>query len=181
MATGTSSAVHTNASSRQEPDNEPVKRIIAPIMTLLLACVGCAAVSLAQTGAPMRESTAHNQLDAKRMSLTLGEKTIRAVVADQEKTLLEGLLGWDRITDEEGMLLDFGRSGQYAIHMQGMKFPIDALWIDASGVVKLIYERIQPNSGRIYPSVYSCRYCLEIQAGFCKRYGVKEGDKIRFR
>ena len=158
-----------------------MKTIISLLVILPLVCAGGSSASFAENHQPMRQSTDQRQLDRKRVSITLGEKTIHAVVADQEKTLLEGLLGWDRITDEEGMLLDFGRSGQYAIHMQGMKFPIDALWIDANGEVKLIYEQIQPNSGRIYPSVYSCRYCLEIQSGFCKRYGVKEGDKIRLR
>ncbi|MGC8907917.1 MAG: DUF192 domain-containing protein [Desulfomonilaceae bacterium] len=158
-----------------------MKTIIPFVVILALAYLGGSSACLAQNAKPEGQSTGQHPSNERRVSITLGGKTIHAVVADQEKTLLEGLLGWDRITDEEGMLLDFGRSGQYAIHMQGMKFPIDALWIDASGVVKLIYEQIQPNSGRIYPSVYSCRYCLEIQSGFCKRYGVKEGDKIRLR
>jgi len=158
-----------------------MKRIAAVIMSLVLGMLGCTCLSLAQTREPSGQSASEKQSEKREISVTLGEKTIKAVVANQEKTLLEGLLGWSRITDEEGMLLDFGKPGQYAIHMQGMKFAIDAVWIDTSGIVKLIYEDIQPNSGRIYPSVYSCRYCLEIQSGLCKRQGVKEGDKIRLR
>lgn len=124
-------------------------------------------VQLAQTGG-----------EKKTASVTIGKKTLRAVIADREKTLSEGLLGWNTITDDEGMLLDFSSPGQYAIHMEGMKFPIDAVWIDSKGVIKLTYEKIQPNSGRVYPSIYSCRYCLEIKAGFCERFGVKEGQVI---
>jgi len=116
--------------------------------------------------------------EKKIVPIKIGEKTLRAVISDSEKTLTEGLLGWDTITEDQGMLLDFSSPGQYAIHMQGMKFPIDAVWIDSRGEIKLIYEKIQPNSGRVYPSIYSCRYCLEVKAGFCERQGVKEGGKV---
>jgi uncharacterized protein len=109
----------------------------------------------------------------------LGGKSLRATIADTKKTLTEGLLEWPEISEEDGMLLDFTLPGQYAIHMQGMKFPIDALWIDAQGVIKLIYEDIPPNSGRVYPSLFPCRYCLEIKAGYCHKYGVKAGQTVR--
>ena len=76
------------------------------------------------------------------------------------------------------MLLDFIRPGLFAIHMQGMKFPIDALWIDSNGVIKLIYADIQPDSGSRYPSMLPVRYCLEVHVGFCKKHGIKEGQKV---
>ncbi len=135
----------------------------------------------AETGIPNRFQLAQTSGDKKTVSVAIGKKTLRAVVADRDKTLTEGLLGWDTITDQEGMLLDFSAPGQYAIHMEGMKFPIDAVWIDSKGAIKLIYEKIQPNSGRVYPSIYSSRYCLEIKAGFCERYGVQEGQTISFQ
>jgi uncharacterized membrane protein (UPF0127 family) len=92
----------------------------------------------------------------------------------------EGLLGWSQITEEKGMLLDFAMEGQYAIHMQGMRFSIDAVWIDGKGIIKLVYEDITPNSGLIYPSLFPCRYCLEIKSGFCKKYGIKIGQTVQF-
>jgi uncharacterized protein len=116
----------------------------------------------------------------RMISVTLGNQTIRAVVADTDASRREGLLGWNQITEDTGMLLDFAMPGQYAIHMQGMKFPIDGVWIDGQGVIKLIYGAITPNSGLIYPSMFPCRYCLEIKAGFCNKYGIKIGDSVRF-
>lgn len=113
-------------------------------------------------------------------SITLGNQTIHAVVAATDASRREGLLGWDKITEDTGMLLDFAMEGQYAIHMQGMKFPIDAVWIDSKGVIKLVYDDIAPNSGLIYPSMFPCRYCLEIKAGFCKKYGIKIGQEVLF-
>jgi len=116
----------------------------------------------------------------KTVSISLNRVTIRAVVANSDASRTKGLLGWDKITDDLGMLLDFKVPGQYAIHMQGMKFPIDAIWIDSTGNIQVIYEEIPPNSGQIYPSMLPCRYCLEVKAGFCKRNQVKASQKVKF-
>ncbi len=114
------------------------------------------------------------------LPITFGEKTIQAVVADTDKSRGRGLLGWDTISEEQGMLLDFLREVHYAIHMETMNFPIDALWIDTNGSIRVIYEEIVPNSGLSYPSLFPCRYCLEVKAGFCKKYGVKMGQQVQF-
>lgn len=116
----------------------------------------------------------------KTVSIALNQVTIRAVLADTDPARKQGLLGWNKITDDLGMLLDFLLPGQYAIHMQGMKFPIDAIWMDSEGNIKLIYQEIQPNSGQIYPSMFPCRYCLEVKAGFCKRNQITIGQKVKF-
>jgi len=112
--------------------------------------------------------------------MTVGKQIIQASIADTDESKTRGLLGWDRITEEQGMLLDFVIAGHYAIHMQGMRFPIDALWIDDKGAIVLIYDSIQPNSGRVYRSMFPSRYCLELKAGFCKKYDVRMGDKVFF-
>jgi uncharacterized protein len=118
--------------------------------------------------------------ESKIISVTIGNTTFRAVVADTEPTRIRGLLGWDRISEETGMLLDFMVEGTYAIHMQGMKFPIDAIWIDSKGVIQWRYEDIPPNAGQVFPSMFPSRYCLEVAAGFCRKFGVKVGDKVIF-
>ncbi|MEW6532003.1 MAG: DUF192 domain-containing protein [Thermodesulfobacteriota bacterium] len=114
------------------------------------------------------------------MELKLGNGTIKAVVADTPSSRTRGLLGWQSIDDNTGMLLDFVFEGIYAIHMQGMKFPIDAVWIDSTGRVLLVYENIQPNSGLTYPSLVRSRYCLELKAGSVKRLGLSMGNKVQF-
>ncbi len=81
----------------------------------------------------------------RSLSVTLGSKTILAKVADNDSSRTQGLLGWSSINEETGMLLEFPSEADYAIHMQGMKFPIDAIWIDSKGLIRLIYEDIQPN------------------------------------
>lgn len=114
------------------------------------------------------------------VAITIGTRTIRSVLANTDASRTQGLLGWETISDDTGMLLDFIEEMEAAIHMNGMKFAIDAVWIDRNGVIKLIYEDIPPNPVHVYPSMFKCRYCLELKAGFCKRYGVKIGQDVQF-
>jgi len=149
--------------------------------TLLLVMILGLSFAVTQADEPQaggNSKTSGPQLQT--VSISLNRVTMRAVVADSDPSRRRGLLGWDTITDDLGMLLDFVAPGQYAIHMQGMKFPIDAIWIDASGNIQVIYEEIPPNSGQIYPSMFPCRYCLEVKAGFCKRNRIKMGQKVKF-
>jgi len=126
------------------------------------------------------EGSASNRPKSPMATVSFGGKTVSAVVANTDNTRRQGLLGWTAITDDEGMLLDFGLEGQHAIHMQGMKFAIDAIWIDAKGEVRLVYENLAPNSGMVFPSMFPVMYCLEVKAGFCSRYKVKSGQKVNF-
>ncbi|MEW6351888.1 MAG: DUF192 domain-containing protein [Thermodesulfobacteriota bacterium] len=123
--------------------------------------------------------TVQNQ-PLRKVSVTLGDTVVIASIAETDGARLRGLLGRETISEDQAMLLDFVNESNYAIHMQGMKFPIDAIWIDAHGEIKFIYQSVQPNSGEVYPSMVPARYCLETKAGLCRKYAVKIGQKVHF-
>ncbi len=154
-----------------------IRSRLSDLIFAFLICAGAWATCsfAAEPAAPQNQSPNLRSVAAK-----LGNKTILAKVADTDSSRIQGLLGWTSINDESGMLLEFPLESNYAIHMQGMKFPIDAIWIDSKGEIKLIYEDIQPNSGQVYPSMLPCRYCLEVKAGFCRKFAVKMGQKVSF-
>jgi uncharacterized protein len=151
------------------------QRIAAPVIAALFLGI---VVILPHISPVIAQETAGEKMQT--IPVVVGSKTIRAVLANSPQSRIQGLLGWNSIDEETGMLLDFIVDIDSAVHMEGMKFPIDAIWIDSKGEIKLIYNAIQPNKGIIYPTIVPCRYCLEVKAGFCKKYGIQVGQKIRF-
>ncbi len=149
------------------------------ILMSLAGFICCPSVVFAEQKAPVAKQMPKSARTAT-VPITLGGKTIHANVADTDFLLRTGLLEYKTISDDEGMLLFFQLPGEYAIHMEGMKFPIDAIWIDDKDEIKLVYESIPPNSGVTYPSLFRCKYCLEVKAGFCKRFGIKAGQTVKF-
>lgn len=89
-------------------------------------------------------------------------------------TRLKGLLGSKGLTDGEGLLL-FPCSG---IHCFGMRFAIDAIFLDGEGRVLQIREDLRSGA---WAGHKGARYVLEISAGQVRKKMVEVGDIINFR
>lgn len=95
-------------------------------------------------------------------------------VADNFFKRLKGLLGRAALRPQEGLLIPKCQG----IHMFGMKFSIDAIYLDKEKKVLRICENLKPN--RIGPTDFKAHYVLEVVAGSAKRTGLKVGDCLLF-
>ena len=95
----------------------------------------------------------------------------RCVVADRVFPRLRGLLGRSSLPAGEGLLLTPERS----IHMWFMRFPIDAVFLDADLTVLGVRESLKPWR---MASWRGARAVLELPEGTCLRYGIKPGDRL---
>ena len=95
----------------------------------------------------------------------------RCVVADSAWTRSKGLLGRSSLDEDEGILLKPGSS----IHMFFMRFPIDAVFLDAEQRVLRVAADLKPWR---MASKRRAKCVLELPAGRCARAGVREGDRL---
>ena len=111
-------------------------------------------------------------------------RTVQARDADSGKVLLRkvrvaetfperlmGLMGRKRLGEDEALLLPRCSS----IHMLFMRFPIDAVYLDRSGVVKKIVSGLRPWRFSWSPGAESV---LEAPAGWAGRAGLAGGDRL---
>lgn len=97
---------------------------------------------------------------------------IVAKVADTFLTRLRGLLGSPEPKEGEGLLIVPCNS----IHMFGMKYPLDVLFLSKENEVVAILENIQPwRASRVYGKAQKV---LEVRAGTAKRLGLEVGDRL---
>lgn len=105
-----------------------------------------------------------------------------AMTSDQQK---KGLSIKGTLKENEGMFFIFQREGKYNFWMNGMKFPIDILWLDTAGKVVHIESNLQPCvSEKDCPDFTPTKdalYVLETVAGFTERHNVKIGTDIDFQ
>ena len=99
--------------------------------------------------------------------------TIVAEVADTQESQERGLSGRNSIEEGRGMLFVFPYPGHYGFWMKDMNFPIDMIWINASGTVVYMVENARPES---YPAQYinkpDASYVLEIGAEESTKQGI---------
>ncbi len=106
---------------------------------------------------------------------TGSEIVARCALADNFWTRGKGLLGRADLPGDEGILLVPGAS----IHMFGMKFPIDAVFLTKDDIVTDFVENLAP--GKMHQSKAGAgkpHSTLELAAGTVARVGIQIGDQI---
>jgi uncharacterized protein len=99
-------------------------------------------------------------------------------LAVSEKEITRGLMYRRSMPEEHGMLFRLDERREHTFWMHNTCMPLDMLFIDEDGTVVGIVESAQPltDSSRTVgcPSVF----VLEVNAGWCRRHGVKPGQKL---
>lgn len=93
------------------------------------------------------------------------------LVADSFWLRLKGLLGRKEIGKSEALLL----SPCNAIHCFGMKFTIDAVFLDEKMRIIYIADHLKPKSRANHRNA---QYVLELKAGIVEIKGLKIGDVL---
>ncbi len=84
---------------------------------------------------------------------------------------LRGLLG--RTLEEDGGLM---LSPCNSIHTIGMKYAIDALYLDKSWNVLRVDDALPV--GKVWPAQRGAKHVLELYAGSAKKHAIVAGDKL---
>lgn len=96
----------------------------------------------------------------------------RCGVADSFWSRLRGLLGQPQLREGQGLLITPCR----AVHMMGMKYAIDVVFLDREGRVVGLEPRLEPRAKSAwYPRA---RHALELPAGTVEATGTRLGDVI---
>lgn len=96
----------------------------------------------------------------------------RVGVAETRSSRRRGLLGTDTLSPGEGLLIVPCRQ----VHTFGMRYPIDAVFLDGGGRVVRVIHRLGPR--RLSPMVWRARAVLELTAGTAERLGIDVGDAL---
>ena len=97
----------------------------------------------------------------------------RIAVAETWWQRLRGLLGRPALRHGEGLLITPCR----AIHMAGMKYPLDVVFLDRQSTVVALYPGIAPGGRTRWHA--SARSALELPLGTLDATGTQVGDTLR--
>ena len=96
----------------------------------------------------------------------------RGEVAQSAWARLRGLLGHRPLQAGEGLLL----RGEKAIHMVGMTFALDIVFMDSKGCVVHLMPNLRPM--QFSPFVFRANDVLEMPVGVIERTRTTVGDQI---
>jgi hypothetical protein len=102
--------------------------------------------------------------------------TVQVEIADTDATREYGLMNRTSMPQDHGMLFIFDYQAGVSFWMKDTLIPLDMVFIDSSGRIGDIYKNATPLSEDVYTAKSPSKYVVELNGGYCDRYGIKIGD-----
>ena len=113
-----------------------------------------------------------------RTELTAGVHLIRAEVADNFVTRMQGLMHRPSLGANEGMLFIFDEAGIQCMWMKNTLIPLSVAYIADDGTIVNV-EDMKPHSEDSHCAKKPVRFALEMNAGWFASKGLRPGAKLR--
>ena len=117
--------------------------------------------------------------DPNYRNVTIKNESFKLEVVNKSEGLAKGLSGKNALSQNSGMLFDFGALGTWQMWMKNMNFAIDILWLDENGKIVGIETNVLPST---YPKTFgtlaSSWYVIELPAGTVNNLSLKFGDVV---
>ncbi len=101
-------------------------------------------------------------------------------IADNEFRRRKGLMFRKSLPSNEGMLFVFEYDQKLSFWMKNTYIPLSVAFIDASGIIREVYDMVPLNEHIIYSSKHSVRYALEVNKGWFDGNNIAPGCRVFF-
>jgi len=107
-------------------------------------------------------------------------KKINIEIAEKPEEREQGLMYRKSMDEFNGMLFIFEKSEPQNFWMKNTIIPLDIIYINENKEIVTIQENTVPYSEEAIPSYKNSMYVVEVNAGFCGKFRIKEKDVISF-
>lgn len=105
---------------------------------------------------------------------------VRVELALDVESRRKGLMYRDSMPEDRGMLFVFPVQEVQSFWMKNTYIPLDMLFIDEELTIVGIIHEARPRTTTSQSVGVESKYVLEVNGGYCRRHGVREGSKVRF-
>lgn len=106
--------------------------------------------------------------------------TIEIEVADNNEERAQGLMFRDTMPENQGMLFMMETEEMQSFWMKNTILSLDIMYVNSDRRIVSIHEKTKPFSLDHIVSAKPAMYVVEVNAGYTKKYSIKEGDLISF-
>jgi uncharacterized membrane protein (UPF0127 family) len=133
---------------------------------LVAALLFCASLARAQPQPPLPQ-----------VQLTAGMHVVRAELAADFTSRMQGLMFRESLGPNAGMLFVFDEISTHCMWMKNTLIPLSVAFVDAAGSIVSISD-MQPHSEQSHCAAKPARFALEMTKGWFAQRGIKPGTKL---
>ena len=112
------------------------------------------------------------------VELGAGMHVIRAEVADNFSSRMQGLMRRTSLPQNGGMLFVFDEESTHCMWMKNTLIPLSVAFLDARGAIINIAD-MEPHSEQSHCAARPARYALEMTQGWFAQRGIRAGAPLR--
>lgn len=101
-------------------------------------------------------------------------------VAQDELEIRRGLMYRQSMKPDQGMLFLMPVEEPQSFWMLNTYISLDIIFVNEAMEIVKIQANTEPRSLQSVPSERPAKYVVEVNAGFCAKHGIEEGDRISF-
>jgi uncharacterized protein len=112
-----------------------------------------------------------------------GDKRLRKIdveIAENDAERQKGLMFRPYLSDSVGMLFVFNESTPQSFWMKNTMISLDIIYVGQDKKIVSIQKKAKPYSEDSLPSFGNAQYVVEVNGGYCDKYGIQVGDTIVF-
>ncbi|MDI1448851.1 DUF192 domain-containing protein [Polyangium sp. 6x1] len=107
------------------------------------------------------------------------DEAVTVEIAQRDQERARGLMYRKEMAEERGMIFVFERREVHQFWMHNTCIPLDMLFVDDDGTIVGIEENTPTMNDSTFSVPCASRYVIEVNAGYCRRHGVRAGQKVR--
>jgi hypothetical protein len=111
------------------------------------------------------------------VQLTAGMHIVRAELAADFATRMQGLMYRESLAPNSGMLFVFDENATHCMWMKNTLIPLSVAFIDERGTILNIAD-MQPHSEQSHCAAAPALFALEMTRGWFAQRGIKPGTKL---
>jgi uncharacterized protein len=105
---------------------------------------------------------------------------IRVAVVDTDEERNMGLMDVREMPENRGMLFVFDKEAPLTFWMANTPLSLDIIYVNARKEIVTIHTNTPPLSEKNFDSSSNAMYAIEVNAGYCLKYDIREGLKVDF-
>lgn len=106
--------------------------------------------------------------------------TIDIEIAETPQARETGMMGRPTMAENHGMLFIFEEEQYLSFWMMNTMITLDMIFLNADKEIITIHRSAVPFSKESYPADGLGQYVLEVNGGFCDRYGIVVGQRVEW-
>ena len=120
--------------------------------------------------------------DLPKQTILIKNRLVFCEVPQSQEEQQRGLKHRDILFEHQGMLFNTHSRYQPLFTMRDVKINLEAIFVGNDNTVKDIVPMMKFDASTAYttPIRVPIKWVIEVNKGYCDKYGIKRGDRVHF-